>query len=273
MCVHASDELGGNAGAFERESRALCALEGEAPVVLDRPGGEGACVGVAVKLQHVAEVREGGREIGEELGELRFEIGGRQIEEQIVPALCDLDQDSVLGDLHGHEVGDVLQVRLGCCRGDRGAHRFRVALEHDRLDRWRLVGRVHEAPIAHAGAAFEQRGRAGEDTRAEVVRERLLELLIGLRDEPEHHEEGHHGGDEVGVSYLPRGAVSTGVLRLLLDDDDVGAAGQILTSSSRWRAPLRVPSLRGAHRRRWRAARTRSRAGDCCRAPRREGLP
>ena len=51
------------------------------------------------------------------------------------------------------------------------------------------------------------------------------DACVGLREQPQHHEERHHGGHEVGVGHLPGAAVMGRVaLALLLDDDDVGAA-------------------------------------------------
>jgi hypothetical protein len=40
-------------------------------------------------------------------------------------------------------------------------------------------------------------------------------FLAGV-EQPQHYEQGHHGGDEVGVGYFPGAAVAD----LLLDDDD-----------------------------------------------------
>ncbi len=52
-------------------------------------------------------------------------------------------------------------------------------------------------------------------------RQLLSHRLVGLRQEPEHDEERHHGRHEVGVRDLPGAAVMAAVATLhLLDDDD-----------------------------------------------------
>src|ERR1039458_9472984 len=55
----------------------------------------------------------------------------------------------------------------------------------------------------------------------EVSADGLLHLFTGV-EQPQHDEERHHGGDEVGVSDLPCAAVVAAMALLLLDNDDGG---------------------------------------------------
>ena len=53
----------------------------------------------------------------------------------------------------------------------------------------------------------------------EISADGLLDLLAGA-EQPEHDEQGHHGGDEIGVGHFPRTAVMAAVASFFLDDDD-----------------------------------------------------
>ena len=53
----------------------------------------------------------------------------------------------------------------------------------------------------------------------EIAADCNLKLLAAVH-EPQHDEERHHGGDEIGIGYLPRATVMAAVAAFFLDDDD-----------------------------------------------------
>ena len=64
----------------------------------------------------------------------------------------------------------------------------------------------------------------------EVSTDRLLDLLAAV-EQPEHDEQCHHCGYEVGISHFPRATMMASVTGLLLNDDDGTVAGHESSSS------------------------------------------
>src|SRR5690606_7549968 len=81
-----------------------------------------------------------------------------------------------------------------------------------------ILGKDAVAPERSVSAA---RYAAERDSRAEIVRDSLPLFFRRRVQQPHQHEEGHHGGHEVGIGNLPRPAVVPIAADdlLALDDD------------------------------------------------------
>src|SRR5207302_8966936 len=109
------------------------------------------------------------------------------------------------GDRRADLVGLPLQTLLLAL----ALHDDDVLRDHLRLAGLRLVD-----------VAGDHRAAAQHARRPEVLGDLLPEPHVGLGQQPEHDEEGHHRGHEVRVGHLPRAAVVGGVAFLLPADYD-----------------------------------------------------
>src|SRR5579875_1206337 len=75
------------------------------------------------------------------------------------------------------------------------------------------------------GWQFLESGQLGGARRVlEVAADGLLYGLAGVH-QPEHDEQGHHRGDEIGISNLPGAAVVAAMTAFAFDDDGLRAGG------------------------------------------------
>ena len=58
----------------------------------------------------------------------------------------------------------------------------------------------------------------------EISADGVLHLLAAVQ-QPEHDEQRHHGGHEIGVGHFPRAAMMAAVAAFFLDDDDRSLVG------------------------------------------------
>ncbi len=136
-------------------------------------------------------------ERGEDPVAVGGELGGLRLEDGFVGAVKDIDGQAVGGEV---ELDGVVVLVLGI--GLKGFEKVLVqAAEHGQLD--------GGGGIEIAGAAFDGLGfLAGDDADgilgdggkgiAEGALDGFLDALV-LRGKPEHHEQRHHGGDEIRV--------------------------------------------------------------------------
>ncbi|TMA99482.1 MAG: hypothetical protein E6J57_09360 [Deltaproteobacteria bacterium] len=92
------------AARLEHAARVVGAREGELPVRHRHLGREGPAVGVAAELDAVREVPELAAELLQERHERGLEPRRRQVEEEVVAPVHDLDREARVGHLHDHLV-------------------------------------------------------------------------------------------------------------------------------------------------------------------------
>ena len=72
----------------------------------------------------------------------------------------------------------------------------------------------------HAVDALLRLGRLLDLHRIEVTGDERLGVLVGSANDPQHEEEGHHRGHEIGEGDLPGAAVMLALVRAAAPDDD-----------------------------------------------------
>jgi hypothetical protein len=214
---HADHAVAVEAGALEDLAGGAGALEGQLPVGLVGAGRERRGVGVTLDLDRGLMGGQDRDQLDQEVAQRRLERRRRGLEQHAVVAVVDLDQDA-LGRGHDPDLArDLGQVDVVVGHGaDLLLHRARLVIEGLLAMRWRHARLLHDRRDVGRAAVHRQLG-VGQDAGAEVVGDLLARLGVGRRQEPEHHEQRHHRGDEVGVGDLPGPAV-VAVATDLLDD-------------------------------------------------------
>ena len=135
------------------------------------------------------------------------ELWAAAVEEGPNRGFAEFDAQPFTGDCHFHVVVQVFEIR----------HFFHGLLELF-FEHGHVIASDAEifAGAGHTGAGFA----AAAAGVVEIPGNGFFDRFRGGTDQPEHEEECHHGGNEIGVSDLPGATVMSAVSAFFLEDDD-----------------------------------------------------
>ncbi|MCW0462798.1 hypothetical protein NB717_003866 [Xanthomonas sacchari] len=248
---HARDLVLAHAAGDQFAARGVGAVRAQFPVAVAVLAAVLGDVGVAGDADVVGHLVDEAGQLVEDAAGVGLEHRAAEVEHRPVFLVHDLDAQAVRGQVQQQLVLERFQ-RLALVDGFLQLlhQRFQalllllalrglavVALQALAAERILVVAALHLAGAAeldHRGAGAAGAGHAGARRRAlagqragiaEVFGDRRALFLGGGRHQPQHQEERHHRGHEVGIGHLPRAAVVAAALDLLDPADDDGGFG------------------------------------------------
>ncbi|AAW73940.1 hypothetical protein XOO0686 [Xanthomonas oryzae pv. oryzae KACC 10331] len=248
---HHARHLGvGHATAHQCAARGIGTVGAEFPVGVAGIAAVGRGIGVAGDADVVGHLINEIGQLVQDRHRVRLELVAADVEHRAVLLVHDLDAQAIGREIQQQLILERLQrlalvdglfqflhqrfqalfvLAAAVFGGVRGivalaAHFVLLPLGH--------VGGAAELDHRGAGAARPVHARRGRHRFArqragvaEVFGDRRTLFLGGGRHQPQHQEEGHHRGHEVGKRHLPGAAMMAAALHLLDPSDDDGGFG------------------------------------------------
>ena len=201
-----NDLIGANAIGLHNAAGGIGAIGREFPVSVSSRRGVRLRIGVAFDREFVGQAAHFLGQLDQKFGSIGLEFGAAAVKESAAGRFGELDAKAFGSDRHFDVAFELFEIR----HLPHGVLQLFFELGHIVTGEDKIVTRA-----LHVGPDFP----GSSSGIFEISADRDLNLFAAI-EQPQDDEQGHHGGDEIGIGNLPRAAMVSTVAALLFEDDD-----------------------------------------------------